>query len=408
MSLILPFAFFSSVSASNPSIAIGNVIYDIITFDTSTPYPDYNFYFGSTQITSGTLSGIGLLNASDDLDPTFKPEIGYPYSNYGIRTAVLSSGNPGNYKFIIGGFFSTTLSAGGLASNLAIINLSSTGGAFGEYIASAPTGLGYEGTVFDMVMTNRLYVVGNFTNPSSYLRAYELNQLGTPHPTNFIWTLNNIGYCIKSDGLNNIIIGGAFTSVSGTFRRGIVKLASGGTGGGAIFNNFDLTSILTAIGTEVNDIEIMSDKRVIIASRNSGGGGKALIRVPQIVNSSSTTYERFDTIIGLSINQVSKIKIDNNGKLLACVEVVNGSDIEVRLYRFNISGLGPITLDTSFVSGYAFVTIAGNFGDVNKFVYAISVDSQNNIILGGDFTKIDGITRQFYAVLDNNGTLLNR
>jgi len=409
MSLILPLSFFSSL---NPPTTIGNVIYDIITFGTSTPYPNYNFIFGTIKSVVGPLSGIGLLNASDDLDTTFKPAL-YSFGSdaFNVKSAVVSSGSSGNYKFIIGGRFTADVS---FASNLCILNLSSTGGSFTQSIPNSPS----NGYIFDLALSDRLYAVGNFTNPNSSLAAYEITGATPSLPTNFNWSLLKntgfcIGFCVKSDGLGNIFVGGAFDRVQNnigtTFnRKAIAKFNTSGTG--SLITNFNPVSIFTQATSEVNDIEIMSDKRVIVASRYNITYGKNLIRLPEIVSDTSTFYESFDSVIGLSIREVSKIKIDNNGKLLACIELYNELGfISVRLYRFNISGIGPITLDTSFGNGSGFLTVEGDlpFG-YSSFIYAISVDSQNNIILGGNFTKIDNVARKFYAVLDNSGALLNR
>jgi hypothetical protein len=408
MSLILPLSFFSSV---NPPTTIGNVIYDIITFGTSTPYPDSNFYFGGTQIisgtTSGTTSGIGLLNASDNLDTTFKPAINYSGSSSDISTAVVSSGSSGNYKFIIGGRFNAPSIGGGVdASNLAIVNLSSTGGLFVQSIANPPGSM-----VYGVELSDRLYVVGTFLGPTSYLASYEITGVAPSRPTSFNWSLNRGALCVKSDGSGNIFIGGVFTTVIDSVgtnfnRKAIAKFNTSGTG--SLITNFNPASIFTAPLAQVSHIEIMSDNRVILASRFNSDTRKDLIRLPEIVSDTSTSFESFQDVIGLTIASVTAIKIDNNGKLLACIEVFNSLNIDVRLYRFNISGIGPITLDTSFGSGNAFLTVEGDDVNINKYIYTISVDSQNNIILGGNFTKIDTVARQFYAVLDNSGALLNR
>jgi hypothetical protein len=403
MSLILPLSFFSSLS---PPTSIGNAIYDIITFGPSTPYPDSNFYFGSSQIISGTLSGIGLLNASDDLDPTFKPAINSSGSSFVVRTAVVSSGSLGDYKFIIGGNFNAPSIGGGVSTDyLGIVNLSSTGGLFIQSIANT-TGA----SVYGVELSDRLYVVGSFLSPTSYLASYEITGVAPSRPTSFNWSLNDTGLCVKSDGSGNIFIGGIFTTVRNSVgtnfnRNAIAKFNTSGTG--SLLTDFNPASVYTDMSSQITHIEIMSDKRVILGSMANVDRRKNLIRLPEIVYDNSTSFESFQDVIGLDIYSVKSLKIDNNGKLLACIELYTESGVlGVRLYRFNISGVSPITLDTSFGNGTAFLKVEGD--GVNKYINAISVDSQNNIILGGDFTKIDTVARKFYAVLDNSGALLNR
>jgi hypothetical protein len=414
MSLILPLSFFSSI---NTNTLIENFIFDIITTGISTPYPDYNFIFGNmakvfpngNKAISPTLSGIGLMNTSYNLDPTFKPNL--LNINSSVNTALLSSGNSGNFKFIIGGDF---VNLGPSNTNyLCILNLSSVGGQFVEsFTSSIP-----DGAVVDSVLTDRLYTIGvfNTVNPSTVrngIAAYERN--GTL--STFNWRTNITGYgygmliCIKADNSGNIFIGGQFDTVTKvgtttyTNRRAIVKIATAGTG--TISTTFNPAAIFSASDI-ITDIEIMSDGRVIVALPFSLGDNliNYVIRLSAVINSGSTTYESFDEVIynatGLSTETVTAIKIDNNGKLLINYGFPY---LGFRLYRFNISG-PTITLDTTFgVGGDGFIS--------TSYVGAISIDSSNNIILGGDFVgtpigvMADG-RDTYYAVLNNSGALLN-
>jgi hypothetical protein len=79
----------------------------------------------------------------------------------------------------------------------------------------------------------------------------------------------------------------------------------------------------------------------------------------------------------------------------------------IRLYRFNLGS--SITLDTTFASPNGYVVVgSGTVSGRRRRIYDISVDSSDNIIVGGNFTDIDGIARSNYAVLDNDGAVINR
>jgi len=418
MGLILPLSFFSSISSINTNTLIENYIFDIITTSISTPYPNNNFIFGNVgkslsggiKVVSPTLSGIGLMNTSYNLDPTFKPNllnIQPSNVNASVRTAVLSSGNSENFKFIIGGDFINLGPSN--TDNLCILNLSSVAG---QFVQSFTTSNPIDGGVRDSVLTNRLYTIGSFNtvSPSTVrngIAAYELN--GTL--STFNWRTNITGeftsfgrlLCITSDNSGNIFIGGEFDTVTKvgvstyTNRKGIVKIATATTG--TISTSFNPAAIFQP-NDIVTGIQIMSDDRVIVAIPYSlqGTFNKRVIRLPALVTVSSTTYDPLDDVTGVSTSYVGAIKIDNNGKLLVNYGISSGG---YRLYRFNINN-PTITLDTTFgVDGDGYITTG--------LIEVISVDSSDNIILGGENTgvMVDGRDTS-YAVLDNNGALLNR
>lgn len=389
MSLILPFTFFSSVNP-NPPVVLGTAIFKIITTDVSSPYPDSNFIFGGiSSINNISLTGIGLLDKFDEVDINFRPNL--TNSAFSVRSAVISSGNAGDFKFIIGGNFN--ISGVPNTNRIAILNLSAIGGNLITSFTTTPP----LGDVYGLIITDRVYAVGVFDLPRKNIIAYDFN--GTSSTT-FRWGLNSYARCIKSDSSGNIFVGGAFTTVTKVgvanySRRGIAKINTSGSG--TISTTFNPSKVLNTTGLIVNDIEITSIGDIIVASTNAGSN-KALIRLPP--ETPDTAYESFDVWTGVIVYDCLAIKIDNNGKLLAGLRTING----FRLYRFNM--LGSISLDTTFGSGDGYVSIVNSSGS-NVFI-TISVDSQNNIILGGDFTSIDGNIRNKFAVLDNNGAVLNR
>jgi hypothetical protein len=210
-------------------------------------------------------------------------------------------------------------------------------------------------------------------------------------------------------------VGGRFTMItkSGVAdynRQRIARLSNGGTG--IIDNTFNPIGIFTDPSTTITAIEQMSGYQGVIVSSFEGQINKALVKLSYSTDTGNpAAYDSFHSITGNNIIRSSAIKIDNSNKLLACLLTSNASISSVRLYRFNVAGfagIDPITLDTTFGGGDAYVNIQGDITTDIKYVYSISVDSENNIILGGDFTKIDGINRQFFAVLNNSGALLNR
>lgn len=402
MSLVLPLSFFSNYFSNAPP-NIGGSIFKIIT--SSSPYLDYNFTFGSaTQLNGSTLSGIGLLNTKDDIDPGFKPNI--PNIDWSIRTAVLSSNLLGNFRFIVGGYFDTL----GLSNtqNLALINLSSVGGQFSQsFTTSFPTD-----EVLDIATTSdKVFVVGDFStvNPATVRKCIAAYNLNGTLSTTFNWGLDNFPTetlnCTTKDYLGNIYFGGKFTTITNfngptTYsRNNIVRIIPSGIG--TISNTFNPSTIITSSMEVTHILTTFTDNEMVIVG-TTGVIDKRLIRLPR---TNPTTYESFDTVIGdqipgvFEVIYVSALKIDNNGRLLACLSIQLEDSIVHRLYRF-YNGFS-IILDTDFGEGNGFIT-------VDNHINSISVDNYNNIILGGSFNNVEGITRNYYAVLTNDGLLLNR
>jgi|GEM_PF-5360790 len=99
----------------------------------------------------------------------------------------------------------------------------------------------------------------------------------------------------------------------------------------------------------------------------------------------------FDPGAGID-NQVNAITIDENGKIVVAGDftTVDGT-ARNKIARLNTDG----TLDTTFDPG------AGMDDQVN----AIAIDENGKIVVGGDFTTVDGTARNKIARLNSDGTL---
>lgn len=408
MSLILPISFYSSVS--KPPNNTEGILYSVYTAPSISPYPDYNFIFGSiTSINTIPFSGSALLNASDVPDTYWKPVM---TRTSNIRSCAVSAGNGSDFKFIIGGTF--RFFGDPYSSTLTILNLSATSpNIFTEplFFASSQPNNNVETILID----DKIYIGGYFTKVGTTTRnrfaAY--NKDGTL--SNITVGANNAILSIKLNPLNSneIYVAGSFTKVkTDSSRRSIAKINKVTNA----LTSFNASSIYSS-GSIISRLEIQSDGKIIAGCIGStSSSSKALIRLASNTVSGTTTYESFfDSVLAgtgvTSISDVTALKIDRNGKLLASLVVTTPSSVlaQNRLYRFNLTT--PLTLDTTFKASDYYVRTSDSSGtDASKkfYIYDISIDSSDNIIIVGSFERVDGISRAGFAVLNNSGALLNR
>lgn len=209
----------------------------------------------------------------------------------------------------------------------------------------------------------------------------------TPTPTpafcNFdIGTgFNNVVETLALQSDDKILVGGAFTSYSGTTRNRIIRLNSGGT----IDTGF---SIGTGADGIVEDIVIQSDNKILTAGRFSTYNGVTtgpLIRL--------NTNGSLDTNFNLPLNSyLNTAKIQSDGKILiGGAFTLYSATTYNRIIRLTSGG----TIDSGFTIGTGF----------NDEVFDIEVQSDGKILVGGDFTSYSGVTSRRIIRLNTDGTV---
>ena len=135
---------------------------------------------------------------------------------------------------------------------------------------------------------------------------------------------------------------------------------------------------------------IQNDGKIIIGGVFYGYNGTNILRIARL-NSDGTLDSSFNPGTGAN-GPVRTVSIQNDGKIIIGGDFtsVNGTDRN-RIARLNTDG----SLDTSFDPG------AG----ANKWVWSTSIQDDGKIIIGGDFTSFNGISRNRIARLNTNGTL---
>ncbi len=316
-----------------------------------------------------TVDRISRINSDGTLDGTFN--VGTGADNFVYAAAIQSDG-----KIIIGGNF--TSYNGTLINRIARLNSDGTlDGTFN-------VGLGANNYVREVVIQSdgKIIIAGYFTsyNGTSIKHIARLNSDGTldgtfnvgTGPSSYVYTT-----AIQTDG--KIIIGGIFTSYNGTPIQRVARLNTDGTLDGTF-------TVGTGTNSAVNKIAIQSDGKIIIGGGFTSFNGTVINRIARI-NSDGTLDGTFNVGTGAN-STVNTVAIQSDGKIIIGGWFASFNGITTsRIARINTNG----TLDGTFTA------IPG----ANQILYAIAIQSDEKIIIGGLFTSYNGAGRNRIARILN-------
>jgi uncharacterized delta-60 repeat protein len=340
--------------------------------------PDGKIVIGGnfTNINGTARNRIARLNSDGTLDTSFLA------AGSGINGEVFSLALQSDGKTVIGGFFT---SVNGTARNgIARLNLDGTNDA--SFLA---TGSGVNNSVFAIAVQSdgRVVIGGVFTNVNGTERngAARLNPDGNLD-ISFLSTgsgANAALYAIALQSDGKIVIGGAFTNFSGTARDGIERLNANGS----VDSSF-LTSG-SGVNVAVRCLALQSDGKILLGGGFTAVNGTVRIGIARLDDSGNLD----NAGTGVGRNDVTTVGLQSDGKV-----VIGGTFTSFagtarnRIARLNSDG----TLDTTFL-----VSGSGANGDVS----AVAIQSDGRILIGGNFTSINGTARNRIARLNSDGTL---
>jgi len=329
-----------------------------------------------TSINGTTRNHIARLNSDGTLDASFLA------AGSGINGDVFSLALQSDGKTVIGGFFT---SVNGTARN-GIARLNSDGTNDASFLAA---GSGVNNSVFAIAVQSddRVVIGGQFTNVNGTQRngAARLNPDGNLDAS-FLAAGSGANaplyaLALQSDG--KIVIGGTFTNFSGTARDGIERLNADGS--------VD-TSFLTS-GSGVNNIvrclALQNDGKILLGGAFTTVNGAVRTGIARLDNLGNLDNPGN----GVGRNDVTAVALQSDGKI-----VIGGSFTSFagtarnRIARLNGDG----TLDTTFLAGGS-----GASGDVS----AVALQADGKIVIGGNFTSVNGTARNRIARLNADGTL---
>jgi len=203
---------------------------------------------------------------------------------------------------------------------------------------------------------------------------------GSADPT-FNVRADSTVWCMAVQRDGKILVGGDFSTLGGASHARIGRLNSDGT--------LDTTFNATASGT-VSSVAVQPDGRILIAGSFTLVNGVARKYIARL-NSSGTFDTSFDTGLGPNAS-VSAVAAQSDGKVLIGGSFTTVSGVNrYYLARLNTDG----SLDTTFDNGTG----------ANNTVRCIAIQNDGKILIGGQFTSVNGTSRNYIARLNSDESL---
>ena len=229
----------------------------------------------------------------------------------------------------------------------------------------------------------KIVVGGGFENVEGIecKRIARLNADGT-FDKNFAAALNNVPYSVvvtPADG--KILLGGDFNDISGQACKSIARLVSDGSVDPEFHRWTDTEGSLRSIA-------VQPDGKIIVAGNFRMIHGAKKYHIARL-NPDGSLDDKFK--VGAS-GAIWPVVLQSDDKILigGDFNAVDGVKRQ-RIARLNSDG----QLDKDFNPG----------GGANGWVYAIAVQKDGRIVIGGDFTEFSGRPRNRVARLESDGSL---
>ena len=319
--------------------------------------------------------------AAGDIDLSFNPGLGAS----GAAATVFAVALQADGKVVVGGTFSQ---AGGQARGN-IVRFNADGSLDTTFLSS---GVGANGDVFAVVVQpdGKIVICGDFTtvNGTARSRIARLNADGTLD-FSFLATGSGANLAVNSAALKSdgkIVIGGRFSSINGATRNHIARLNSDGS----------LDTSFLAAGSGINgdifSLALQSDGKTVIGGFFTSVNGTARNGIARL-NSDGTTDTSFLAAGSGVNNSVFAVAVQSDGRVVIAGLFTNVNGTERNgAARLNADG----NLDTSFMA-------TGSGADAP--LYALALQSDGKIVIGGAFTNFSGTARNGIARLNANGTV---
>jgi uncharacterized delta-60 repeat protein len=322
-----------------------------------------------------TRTRIARLNSDGSLDTSFDPGTG---ANAVINAISVQDDG----MVVVGGAFSTM--DGVSRGHIARLDAS------GALDTGYKVGSGFDSNVWDLVLQvdGKVLAGGQFTdfNGTGRIRIARLNIDGTLDVGLDTGTGANLAVSAvvrQPDG--KVLIGGYFTSVDGTTRNRVARLNANGS----LDSDFDPG---TGANSAIRAMALQGDGKVLIAGQFTDYDGTTRGRVARL-NSGGSLDTGFGPSTGAD-KTVYAVAPQGSGKVLIGGEFSQVNGVTRKgIARLNTNG----SLDTGFDPGSGV--------NVNAYVYALAVQPDDKVLVGGNFTTIDSVARTRIARLNADGSL---
>ncbi|TPG36267.1 calcium-binding protein [Flavobacterium pectinovorum] len=268
-----------------------------------------------------------------------------------------------------------------------LVKVASDGEQDSSYLSAR---VGFDNSVLRILPleNSKAMIFGNFTrfNGNSAFRIVRLLENGFSDPS-FNSGKSGANNLIKSAVLQSdgkIVVGGNFTKYNDVLTNRIVRIFPDGT----LDNTFNIGS---GFNSQIYAMAIQLDGKVIVAGNfTTYNGSTGAGRIVRLLSDGSRDNS-FNAGLGADAI-IEAVLIQPDGKILAAgrFNSFNGNTFG-RLVRLNSNG----SIDFGFNIGNGF----------DKNVYAIALQSDGKIIVGGSFLTYNGVSQKRILRLNSNGDL---
>ncbi len=307
-------------------------------------------------------------------------DVSFNLGGSGANNAIYASAVQSNGKIVVAGNF--TAYNGVAANRIARIN------ADGSIDNSFSAGGGANQSVLTIVVQSdgKIVIGGDFTsyNGTSRNRIARLNSDGTldggfDPGTGANSSVKTLTFQVDS----LLLIGGSFTSFDGVVRNRVARLGKNG----ALDMSFD--PFLGADNT-INTAVLHMTRMLIIGGEFTSYNGVSRNYITRL-NSNGSLNTSLNIGSGMN-NSINAIAIQSNGRIIVAGSFTSFNGIvKNKIVRLSSDG----SLDATFDAGIG----------PNAPISSIGIQPNAKIVLGGDFTSFNGISRNGIARLNYAGTL---
>jgi uncharacterized delta-60 repeat protein len=189
---------------------------------------------------------------------------------------------------------------------------------------------------------------------------------------------------LQTDG--KILIGGQFASFNGTTRNGIARLNSDGS----LDTGFNPGTGMGGPAPVVFSVALQSDGKLLVGGDFTSVNGTARNRIARLnINGSLDTSFNPGTGANSGLD-FAAVQADGKVLISGIFTSFNGT-ARNRIARLNSNG----SLDTGFNPGTG----------ADAEVYAVAVQADGKVLIGGDFSAINGTARNRIARLSGDGSV---
>lgn len=236
-----------------------------------------------------------------------------------------------------------------------------------------------------LVSGSSLYLGGSFTtyNAPVYNRIIKLDNTGSIDTTfNMGAGFNNTVYCMATQSDAKLIVGGDFTTYSGSNATRLARINVSGT--------LDTTfNVGAGPNGGVYDFKIQPDGKIVAVGNFTTYSGSSIAGIVRI-NTNGTRDTTFNVGTGFT-GTPNAITMQSDGKFIVVGNMTNYSGSSItRILRINTNG----TRDLTYNSGTG----------LSNTAYSIAIQSDDEIIVGGDFTTYSGSSVNRLVKINTDGT----